>query len=200
MSSEAKEQYKIAVYGTNIFAKALSFLPRSHFNYYERQTIYGSSIVILVAAWNAYINNLIRAFYKLCSNPQDRKYDSILTIANQNSESLMGRFNNPNSNNTHNILMQCTGYDPWNDWQWTTKNMDGKTIRNRLDEIIKIRHSIAHGFSMPKFQWNVDISGRPRLTSKLVNWNRLFFNNLVTITDNGLKDHIINEIGIRKPW
>jgi hypothetical protein len=69
--------------------------------------------------------------------------------------------------------------------------MEGLDVRNRLNETLRVRHSFAHGFGMPAYDWTQVPSGRVRLTSKALQDVKAFFKNLVNATDRGMKLHTV---------
>ena len=166
----------------------------------EIQVYYHAALTAYVAAWNAYINNLVREFYNLISDPSNQIFDAVYTIAQQAAENALARFNTPNWENTRTLLRQYTGYDPINDWVWTRRGMVGVLVHERLNEILKVRHSFAHGFDTPAYNWTQSPSGRVRLTSKAIRETATFFKNLVKVTDRGMKEHIELTYGLASIW
>lgn len=166
----------------------------------EIQVYYHAALAAYVAAWEAYVSNLVRDFYSVISGTLNPGSRAIYAIAQQSAERALERFNTPNWENTRNLLVQCTGYDAINDWKWSRRGMGSPLIRGRLNEILKVRHSFAHGFGMPAYNWTQSPSGKVRLTSKGIQETEAFFKNLVTVTDNGMKEHIHLNYGITGIW
>ena len=86
------------------------------------------------------------------------------------------------------------------DWQWPARGMNALATRLRLNEIVKVRHSLAHGFAMPGYSWTQAASGETRLTMQELGWTRAFFNHLVTTTDLGLRTHLVATYGVVPNW
>ncbi len=166
----------------------------------EIQVYYHAALAAYVAAWNAYISNLVRDFYDVIGDPSNSKFDAIQTLAKRAAESTLTRFNTPNSENTRNLLIQCTGYDPIDNWVWSHRGMAGLQVRARLNEILRVRHSFAHGFDMPDYDWTRSPSGKIRLTSKAIQDTEAFFKNLVKVTDRGMETHIESTYGLANIW
>ncbi len=166
----------------------------------EIQVYYHAALAAYVAAWNAYINNLVSEFYNLISDPSNQIFDAVYTIAQQAAENALARFNTPNWENTRNILVQYTGYDPLSDWGGSQSNMNLEQVRQRLTEILKVRHSFAHGSNMPAYNWTESPGGKVRLTSKAIQETEAFFKNLVKVTDRGMKAHIELIYGLTNIW
>ncbi len=166
----------------------------------EIQVYYHAALAAYVAAWNAYIGNLVRNFYDVIADPLNPKFDAIHILAKHTAENALTRFNTPNWENTRNILVQYTGYDPIGDWGWTQRRMSSTQVRERLNEILRVRHSFAHGFDMPAYVWTQSPSGQARLTSKAIQATEAFFKNLVKVTDRGMKSHIESIYGLPSIW
>ena len=166
----------------------------------EIQVYYHAALTGYVAAWNAYVDNLVRNFYDVIADSTNPKFDAIYTLAKGTVENALARFNTPNWENTRNFLNQYTGYDPINDWGASQANMNLEQVHQRLNEILRVRHSLAHGSDMPAYNWTQSPSGRVRLTSKAIQETGTFFKNLVNITDSGMKTHIEATYKLTSIW
>ncbi len=196
MASPAANKYKsLAAHATIILKADRSMLGRE-----DVQALYGAAFVAQVAAWNAYVAGLIGCFFQEVANPMAVQFHAMHTLANTAAISRLDRFNTPNAENTRDLIISCTGYDPWADWQWPARSMNALATRIRLNEILKVRHSLAHGFAMPGYSWTQAASGETRLTVRELAWTRAFFNHLVTRTDLGLRVHLVAVYRVAPGW
>ena len=166
----------------------------------EIQVYYHAALAAYVAAWNAYISSLVRDFYDVTGDPLNPKYNAIHTLAKDTAENALTRFSTPNWENTRNLLNQYTGYDPINDWSRSQRGMNRHQVQNRWREILKVRHSFAHGSDIRAYSWTESPTGRIRLTSKAIQETEAFFKNLVNVTDRGMKTHIESTYGLANIW
>ena len=182
MSSPAASKYLIAASYIQTLRRTAMDRRLRPMLHGEIQVYYHAALAAYVAAWNAYISNLIRDFYDVIADPSDPKFRAIYSIARQRAENALKRFNTPNAENTRNILVQYTGYDPINTLFWGQ--------REKLDDIVKVRHSFPHGFDIPSNAWTQTLSRRGHLTNWGIHETKDFLKNLVNITDSGMKAHI----------
>ena len=192
MSSPAAIKYKALVARAAIILRT----DRSSLHRWEVQAVYGAAFVAEVAAWNAYVVELVACFFKEVANPAVPNFHALHTLANGAAKLQLGRFNTPNAENTRNLIVGCTGYDPWTDWQWPARSMNALSVQQRLNEILKVRHSLAHGFDTPGYSWTQATSGETRLTLHALAWTKAFLNHLVATTDRGVRNHLVNVYGI----
>ena len=149
-----------------------------------------ASLAGYVAAWEAYLEQLVREFFQVTADPLNPHYNAIHTLLRDHSTGALDRFNTPNADNARNLLIAYTAFDPYPVWIWPARNFNGVQVRDRLGEILKVRHSFAHGFSMPAYSWNTTARGDVRLNWDIVAMTERFFGNLVTRTDVGMNVHV----------
>jgi hypothetical protein len=196
MPSAAAIKYKELTTRASVILKA----DRRKLGSKEVQALYGAAFVAQTAAWNAYVVRLVDCFFQEVANPAAASFHAMHTLANSIARSQLERFNTPNAENTRNLILASTGYDPWTDWQWLARGMNALAVRNRLNEILKVRHSLAHGFAMPAYSWNQAASGEIRLTLYDFEWTRTFLNHLATSTDRGMKLHLNTVYSVVSKW
>ena len=165
-----------------------------------RQTLYRSSVVLLCAAWQAYIEELVNCFFDETSPFKVGTANPHHQLARGIAAGEVKRFKTPNSEITRNLLVLTTGYDPWPDWNWPSAGLNSIRMRSRVDEILKVRHSVAHGFSLPKYEWTISRAGNARLTAASLDKCVKCIAILVDKTDQGMSNHIQMTYRIRTGW
>lgn len=157
-----------------------------------------------VAAWDAYVKAVSLEYFSVTANPTNIRFSGIHDLLKAQLEAELKKFNTPNSENCRNLLLKYTRFDPWP--TWTNIKFNGATVsaslvvRNTLDEILKLRHSFAHGFSIPAHSWNMDSTGAATLNCKILGETRKFLAQVCENTDVGLAAHSVAQHGIAKPW
>lgn len=200
MPSPAALKYTASANSIQTLRKAATDRRLRPMSHDKIQVYYHAALTSYVAAWDAYIDNLVRNFYDVIADSTNPKFDAIHTLAKGTVENALTRFNTPNWENTRNFLNQYTGYDPINDWGGSQANMNLQQVHQRLNEILRVRHTLAHGSDMPAYNWTQSPSGRVRLTNKAIQETETFFRNLVKVTDRGMKAHIESTYGLTNIW
>lgn len=154
-----------------------------------KQKYYHAALATYVAGWDNYIKSSIREFYSRTSDPLDVRYFAMHSISRTLTESILQKLNTPDRDRARNAILNCTGYDPINDWTWPSTAMSATQVKDYLSEILKVRHSFAHGFSMPGFTWTTTPTGKKRLSYSALSRVEAFLVHLVAQTDSGLCRH-----------
>ncbi|TVR98823.1 MAG: hypothetical protein EA406_05570 [Rhodospirillales bacterium] len=166
----------------------------------QSQAFAHAALASLVASWDAYLNELVVNFYTVTACPGDPAFHSLHSIAQSESANICKRFNTPNWENARDLLLRTTGFEPTPCWVWPARHMAGPAVRERLNEILRVRHAFAHGLGIPSYSWNRTPTGRVRLNNSVLRDVESFFNNLVRRTDDGMKSHIASRFGGTSPW
>ena len=196
MNSQAAAQFYLARAGARLLIKASGNPPPTSPLDQHKSVCLHASWAMLVAAWEAYLERLIREVQQIITDPSQAKLSAVLALLKLISEKEIKRFNTPNSENSRNLLYQHTGYDPINDWQWTTRGLTGIQTRTRLDEILRVRHSFAHGFPIPSdIVWVKNRNTQGNLTVLTLNSVDAFLSHMVKVTDQGMANHLITVFG-----
>lgn len=167
----------------------------------HRASCLHAALAMLVAAWEAYLERLVREVQSEIADPGHARLSAVLALLTRLTEGEVKRFNTPNANNARELLISHTGYDPINDWQWPKGGLPGVQTRTRLDEILRVRHSFAHGLPVPTdIGWVRDRRMPGILSSKVLTTVDRFIAHLVAATDAGMTAHLQSVYGLRPTW
>lgn len=160
-----------------------------------------AALAMLVAAWEAYLERLVREVQQEISDTSQVRLSAVLSLLKIITEKQVKLFNTPNADNARALLYGHTGYDPINDWHWPSKNMSGIQTRNRLDEVLRVRHSFAHGFPIPTdIQWAKNRNSPGTLNIKALKAVDGFLSHMVKITDSGMTRHLSTVFSLTTTW
>ena len=166
-----------------------------------------AGVVFSVAAWQAYAENVVIEVYDKVEGEARQSDNCVLSWANRvlkiNHLSLyetLKYFNTPNSENVRNLFKRTLDFDPhhvWNEWQHRSEEWEAIKISKITDFWLDVRHTVAHGSSLPK-----DIRNGPN-KNKEFNLNyfslmdcRNHFNFLTDITDSAIHKHIQDNLNL----
>jgi hypothetical protein len=156
----------------------------------ERQIFYHIAIAARVAAWDAYLNAVALEAIDRIGDPLNPEVIALRTLARRHSERLSAKFNTPNFDNGREFIINCTGYDPIASWSWPSGGLTWQGVQQRLNEILKIRHSFAHGFALPLYAWLPQRRGRPYLNKSVVVEVAKLIRHIAEQTDRGLDGYL----------
>jgi len=144
-------------------------------------------VVMCVSAWEAYIEEVMKECLSLLRPPT--RPLGVWPALNATARTQIGRFNNPNAQNTKKLFRDCIGLDDiTTSWAW--QHTAPERAIERLDEAMRYRHEIAHG-----------VTPRPIIHNQQYA-RRLpgFFRRLGSKTDEGLSAYLCDGLGILTGW
>ena len=201
MGSKAASEYYLAQTRAKFLIMAAGNPPPASLPAQHKSACLHACWAMQVAAWEAYLERLIREVQQIIADPSHAKLSAVLTLLNLITEVEIKRFNTPNAENSRNLLYRHTGYDPINDWQWASGGLSGIQSRQRLDEILRVRHSFAHGFSIPTdIVWVKDRNTLGSLNVGTLKSVDSFLSHMVKATDLGMSRHLVTVFGLTKSW
>lgn len=165
-----------------------------------KQVARHSSLTVSVAGWQVYVEELVGEFYDQLSGLNNPSLTRLAIPYRNHADKTLERFNTPNWENAREVLVSLTGYDPISDWTWPRRSLGIQHVRDRLNEILKVRHSFAHGFPLPRYSWTISPSGRLRLTKAAIHEVQAFLSNLVSRTDKGMRRYLVSHFSVHDPW
>lgn len=177
---------------------------------HEQDALHRAGVVLTVASWQAYIEKVItEALDVINAEMRDPITASpswaIHTFQLRRAEILnaVKKFNTPDDVRVRDLFQDSFGFSPWASWEWRQgrRQWTEKETRRRTNIWVLVRHSIAHGFSLPSdVEWLQGSNGQARLTLSLMEECRKHFVYLVQQTDNAFSDYLVAAHGIARPW
>jgi len=164
------------------------------------QIVLHAALAFHVSAWQVYLKEIVNDFFQVVANPTHTQYSSLHLIASNLSRSHAAKLNTPNWENSRQLLVETLSFDPYAFWVWSKRHWNAQMVQQRLNEILKIRHSFAHGSSIPVYPWLIGPGGAARLTCGNVRETHLLLANLVRSTDKALHLHIQANYGVTAAW
>lgn len=166
-----------------------------------KDTCLHAALAMLVASWEGYLESVTIETQRLLADPTHQKLTATLSLLSDLASKEIKRFNTPNADNSRNLLLAYTGFDPINAWQWSAGGLNAIQSRQRLDEILKVRHCFAHGASIPtNIHWASNRSQPGHLTKAALRMADRFLTHLVGATDAGMAAHLTTVYGVSVRW
>lgn len=181
---------------------------------HKQEALYRAGVVLSVAAWETYVEELLRVCYSVIETDSNavggggttpipgwaRHAFSLRRVDLTNS---LKQFNTPNSDQVAKLMGQWIGFDPISSWTWKWKGNSWSSgqVKARVDNWLSIRHGVAHGGGLPEnITWLHDPNGRRRLTLQHLKDCREIFQHVAAQTDAATCVHLQTHFGIAHPW
>ena len=136
-------------------------------------------MVLSVAAWRAYIEKVLQEGLETVSSDLHDPVNATPTWAlhsfnlrHAQIKTLVKKFNTPDDVRVRDLFRDAIGFNPRPSWVWhqCRRRWDTKEVRQRTNDWVLIRHSVAHSFKPPdNIGWLQGKNGWARLTLGLLN-------------------------------
>ena len=146
-----------------------------------------AAVVMCVSAWEAYVEQVVIEAV-VAIRPAAGTPLGMWPTLNASVRSSVGRFHTPNLDNVRRLISDYIGLpDITASWSW--RNCTVAHACELLAEAMRLRHEIAHG-----------VNPRPVIHSPYATGLPGFFRRLGTQTDAGIRDFLVNTLGVAAPW
>ena len=125
---------------------------------------------------------------------------SVLLLLKAEATRAIDRFNTPNAENCRELLLRFTGFDAFPVLSSHRLGLPANLARIRLNEVLKVRHSFAHGFQIPTYQWTTRYGITNRLTKTAVRNAAWLIQDFVDSLDLRISSHLKNSFPSRVFW
>lgn len=149
-----------------------------------RDALNRAAVVATVAAWQAYIEELLREAVDALRGTGSNLWPIVETIADRKLE----QFSTPSADKIRELFAECLA-QPDLPAEWVWPGMTAPIARMTLGDILKQRHLIAHG-------------SRPaaKIPSHVVSQNLAFVESLARRTDDAVRTHLAAVFALPNPW
>jgi hypothetical protein len=145
-----------------------------------------ATVVMCISAWEAYVEELVRESLTAIRPPGIT--DPIWELLQAPTLRTLQRFNTPNTDQVRQLLTDSIRMpDVSASWFW--RNCGAARARERLREAMDYRHQIAHG-----------VNPRPVIHNSYSTQLPDFFRRLGQCTDNAVRAHLVDTLGVANPW
>ena len=177
---------------------------------HEQDALHRAGVVLTVASWQAYVEKIVAEALALMdadirapANATPAWAIHTFQLRRAAVLNAVKKFNTPDDVRVRDLFQDSFGFNPWSSWEWRQgpRQWTEAETRRRTNTWVLVRHSIAHGFSLPSdVNWLQGANGHARLTLSLLNECRKHFVFLAERTDHGFRSHLANAHGIANPW
>lgn len=106
----------------------------------ETEVLKRAGLIMAMTAWETYVED--RVLEASAERLKGLADSSIATFVASKLEEEIKRLHNPTSDKTIQLFRDYAGVDLTDKWQWN--NFDPKTVRERLNQLMKLRGDVVH--------------------------------------------------------
>lgn len=166
----------------------------------DDQVLYHASVAAHVAGWESYLESVVDEFLRKTRRPLDPLFALVHDALSKFAEGATKRFNTPDFQNSRDLVLRTTSFDPYGTWVWDSEGLNVPQMQTLLNEILQVRHAFAHGCDIPPYPWTKMPSGGVGLVPSAVNRVGRATRHLALTTDVHLRRHAQTACGGSWHW
>lgn len=168
--------------------------------YVDAEPSLHASLASMVSAWEAYIEAvLLEALDSIARGAPPGELALVLLLKDE-ARRAVEKFNTPNAENCRDLILRYTGFDAIAVLSSPRLGLASHPARERLNQILKVRHSFAHGFPIPDYPWTVRAGVSRRLTKRAVSESITLVDDFAFAIDRALAAHVVGAFPGRTAW
>lgn len=159
-----------------------------------------AALAAVVSAWEAYVEAIVIEALDIVARGATPGELALVVLLKQEAVRAAEKFNTPNAENCRDLVLRFTGLDAFPVLSSPRLGLAAHPARERLNQILKVRHSFAHGFPIPDYPWTIRAGVRQRLTKRAVLEASWLIEDLVLSLDVALGSHLRAVFPTRSVW
>ena len=187
MQSTAHKRYLIALRAGRRLSVIATDRRLRPVKYEEAEPALHAALASYVSAWEVYVENSTTEFVQKLQASLTTEGSAVATILLAEASMAKSKFNTPNYENSRDLFLRFTGVDTYPVMASHRLALSGPQTRDRLNEILKVRHSFAHGAPIPAYAWLKRYGTTNRLTKTAVQMVETLITDLVRQVDAALE-------------
>lgn len=150
-SSAALGKFSISADGARVLSgfngTPNSFSPSQSFT---DACVLSASVAHIVGSWEGYLEGVLREFVSKTRVNAHRRAWTLIVQYEALVDKMASELNTPNWDKCRDLVLSVTGMDVYPSWIWTAKFTNQTDTKSFFDGILRVRHSFAHGFPIPR--------------------------------------------------
>jgi hypothetical protein len=159
-----------------------------------------ASLAAYVSGWEIFVESITLEFLDKQITVSSAKASLFAKVLRDEASRTIARFNTLNFNESRDLILRFTGFDPLSVMNSSRLAMTSTQVQTRLNEILKVRHSFAHGHALPPLAWLTRYAHQSRLSKRAVRSVEALLGDLSENIDRGLAAYAATTIGGPAIW
>lgn len=169
-------------------------------SYADAEPALHAALASLVSAWESYVEAIVLEYLDAVGAGAAADALAVQGLLKSEATRAIEKFNTATAENCRDLILRFCGYDCFPVLASTRLALNGHLSRLRLNEILRVRHSFAHGYAIPALAWTIRRGVGSRLTKAGVIDSRALIIEFVRAIDAGLSAHFRIGFQPRVAW
>jgi len=119
-----------------------------------------AAIASSVGCWEGYVEAVLKEFVAKTRINAQRKSWALIAQFEAIVDKLTSELNTPSWEKVRELLIGITGVDPYTSWVFKPIFSNQQDSKEFFDGILQVRHSFAHGFTIPSNIKGLNVKGK----------------------------------------